>query len=69
MKFDYGQGVLYNPTTESGTTKPASVVGITPVETDKQVENFGYPRGTVLYLIEFGDGTDKLVPESDLIAM
>jgi hypothetical protein len=49
--------------------KPCAVVGITPIETLEQVELFGYPMGTVMYTVEFGDGTDKLVMESDLIRM
>ena len=71
MKFDYGQAVLREPPSQKGmvTKRPGSVVGITPVETPAQVEHFGYPLGTVLYTIEYSDGTDQLVPESELSEM
>jgi hypothetical protein len=36
------------------------------VEREEQERVFEYPLGTVLYTVEFGDGTDTLVPESDL---
>jgi len=42
------------------------VVGITPVEREEQEKAFKYPIGTILYTVEFGDGTDTLVSESDL---
>jgi hypothetical protein len=68
MKFDYGQQVIYKPlaSTDIGTTKLCSVVAITPVDTSDQAEAFGYPQGTVMYTVEFGDGTDQFVPEGDL---
>jgi len=50
-------------------TKPCSVVAITPIEDAKQVEIFGHPLGTIMYTVEFADGTDKLVSESDLTAI
>jgi hypothetical protein len=68
MKFDYGQQVIYKPlgSTNVGATKLCSVVAITPVETLDQAKAFGYPQGTVMYTVEFGDGTDEFVPEDDL---
>jgi hypothetical protein len=45
------------------------VAGITAVETPNQAEHFGWPQGTVLYTVEYADGTDNLVPEKELIAM
>ena len=67
MKFDYGQEVLYKrPSGDGLVVTRCCIVGITPVETAEQSELFGHPRGTVMYTIEFGDGTDKLVPEDEL---
>ena len=70
MKYDYGQEVIYNCSDDKGmaTTMRCAIVGITPVETIEQAKAFGYPRGTILYTIEFGDGTDKLVSENELAA-
>jgi hypothetical protein len=45
---------------------PCAVVAITTVDSLKQAEVFGYPRGTVVYTVEFGDGTDKTVSEDEL---
>lgn len=70
VRFDYGQAVLHESLAAGMiTTRPGSIVGITPVETPTQVVHFGYPLGTVLYTIEFSDGTDQLVPESELSEM
>lgn len=68
MKFDYGDEVIFRETGPSGNSveRQCSVVGITPVEAESQVPLFGHPLGTVLYTIEFGDGSDKLVPEDGL---
>jgi len=68
MKYDYGQAVICKllPVGGIDTTKLCSVVAITPVETADQAKIFGYPPGTVLYTVEFGDGTDRLVSEDDL---
>jgi hypothetical protein len=68
MKFDYGDAVIFS---EIGTgsnlnERTCTVVAITPVGTEDQVAFFGYPSGTVLYTVEFGDGSDKLVPEDAL---
>jgi hypothetical protein len=67
-KFNYGDEVNLRQTDDSGRliNKACSVVGITPVETEEQSRVFGYPTGTVLYTVEFGDGSDKLVPEDQL---
>ena len=67
MKFDYGQEVLYKRPSEDGiVVTRCCIVGITPVETAKQSKLFGHPQGTVMYTIEFEDGTDRLVPEDEL---
>lgn len=67
MKYDYGQPVLYRASTNAlMVTTPCSVVAITTVETPKQAEVFGYPLGTVVYTVEFGDGTDQTVSEAEL---
>jgi hypothetical protein len=68
MKFDYGDSVIFREVDPSGNSveRTCSVVGITPVEVESQVSVFGYPLGTVLYTVEFGDVSDKLVPENTL---
>lgn len=46
--------------------KPGEVVSITVVE-GRQSEVFGFPPGTVLYTVEFPDGSDALIPEGALL--
>jgi len=69
MRFDYGDEVVLRTKDGSGNVseRRCAVVGITPVENEEQAEHFKYPIGTVLYTVEFGDGTDALVPEDDLL--
>jgi hypothetical protein len=71
VKFDYGQSVLHKITSQQGigTTRVGSVVGVTQVETTEQSEHFGRPLGTVLYTIEYSDGTYQSVAEGDLRAV
>jgi hypothetical protein len=68
MKFDYGDEVIFRETGPSSDSVESQciVVGITPITAESQVSIFGYPLGTVLYTVEFGDGSDKLVPEDAL---
>jgi hypothetical protein len=68
MKFDYGDEVLLKTKDDARSVaeKRGAIVGVTPVETQEQAEHFERPVGTVLYTVEFGDGTDALVPEADL---
>jgi hypothetical protein len=68
MKFDYGDEVVATTKDDAGNIveRKCCVVGITPLEREEQEKVFKYPLGTVLYTVEFGDGTDTLVPESDL---
>jgi len=68
MKFNYGDAVILGEIDATGNSikRPGSVVAITPVETEQQTHAFGYPLGTVLYTVEFGDGSDQLVPEDAL---
>jgi hypothetical protein len=70
MKFDFGNEVVAKiaSDTEGFIEKRCVVVGITPVENAEQVEHFKQPAGTVLYTVEFGDGSDALIPEGDLRA-
>jgi hypothetical protein len=68
MKFDYGDEVVVRTEDDAGRVaeKRCAVVGITPVESEEQAKHFKRPVGSVLYTVEFGDGTDALVPEADL---
>jgi hypothetical protein len=64
MRFDYGDLVAVDQPQRAG-----SIVGITPVATEEQAALLGHPKGTVLYTVEFGDGSDALIPESRLTAL
>jgi hypothetical protein len=68
MKFDYGDEAVARIKDDAGNfdEKRCAVVGITPVENEDQAKHFQRPIGTVLYTVEFGDGTDALVSEADL---
>ncbi len=68
MKYDYGDDVIIKAQDPSGNIleRPCTVVGITPVENAEQSRIFERPIGTVLYTVEFGDGSDALVPEAYL---
>jgi hypothetical protein len=69
MQFDYGDLVRVASADQNHAEKTGSIVGITPVETDDQALVFGTPKGTVLYTVEFGDGSDALIRESSLVAL
>jgi hypothetical protein len=45
------------------------VFGITSVESVQQAQTFKVPLGTILYTVEFADGSDALVPEVALEAL
>ena len=68
MKFDYGDEVVLRTQDASGqvVAKACAVVGITTVESTAQSAALDYPSGTVLYTVEFDDGSDLLVPEGRL---
>jgi hypothetical protein len=63
MKFDFGDSVQL-----ACTLKPCEVVGIGAVESVQLAEALDFPIGTVLYTVEFADGSDALVPEIALEA-
>jgi hypothetical protein len=67
-KYCYGQEVNYRHKDENGLwiTDHCIVVGITVVESVDQSHALNYPAGTVIYTVEFGDGSDELVPEDEL---
>ena len=69
MQFDYGDLVRVASADQSHGGKAGSIVGITPVETDEQALHFDSPKGTALYTVEFGDGSDALIRESCLVAL
>jgi hypothetical protein len=68
MKFDYGDEVIAGIKDDARNVveKRCVIVSITPVETEEQSRHFKRPIGTVLYTVEFGDGSDALVTEGDL---
>jgi hypothetical protein len=68
MKFDYGDEVMLIRVEGGGdlTNRVCAVVGITPIETEEQSSSFGYPVGTTMYTVEFGDGSDADVPGDSL---
>ena len=72
MKFDYGDEVVVTRTDKDGPASmhlKGSVVAITNVSSESESDVFGYPVGTVLYTVEFADGSDDLLPEESLRAM
>lgn len=68
MKYDYGDDVLVDTAGRNGSAlkQSGTVVGISPVENAAQSRAFEYPIGTILYTVEFGDGSDGLFPEEQL---
>ena len=68
MRFDYGDEVIFKEASPGGdwVDRSCCVVGITIVETEDQSQVIGHPMGTILYTVEFGNGSDKLVPERAL---
>ena len=48
--------------------EPCAVVGVTPVDNEALASAVNYPLGTILYSVEFADGSDALVPEEHLVA-
>jgi hypothetical protein len=70
MKFDYGDEVVFRAKDNAGNVadRRCWVVGITPIERKEQETVFKYPLGTVLYTVEFSDGSDALVAEGNLLS-
>lgn len=68
MNYDYGDDLRVRATPAAGVrgAELCTVVGITTVETERQAEAFGWPVGCILYTVEFGDGSDALLPEEAL---
>lgn len=68
MKFVCGDSVQLAITGEDGEAllKSCEAVGITSVESVQQAVAFRVPLGTVLYTVEFGDGSEAFMPESAL---
>jgi hypothetical protein len=68
MRFDYGDEVVLRTRDNAGNVaeKRCWIVSITPVESEEQAKHFQQPIGSVLYTVEFDDGTDAFVPEADL---
>ncbi len=68
MKYDYGDDVIFKTRDQSGNevAKPCTIVGITSVETKERSRSLNSPLGSVLYTVEFGDGSDAFLPEEQL---
>jgi hypothetical protein len=71
VKFDYGDAVVTTRVDGEGraANAPCAVVAITLVDTEGEARTFGYPIGTTLYTVEFGDGSDAILPEDALLPM
>jgi hypothetical protein len=71
MKWTCGDSVQSAVGDGSGGSviKLGAVVGITVVESAQQSEVLSFPQGTVLYTVEFSDGSDTLIPESALLPL
>ncbi len=70
MKYDYGDDVILKTSDQAGSVlaRPCTVVGITSVDTEQQSRALNFAVGSVLYTVEFGDGSDAFVPEEQLEA-
>jgi len=68
VKFDYGDAVVVTGDVGSKphAGRACAVVSITPIDTDTQSQIHGYPIGTTMYTVEFGDGKDAIFPEEHL---
>jgi hypothetical protein len=68
MTFDFGDEAVFTTTDETGNIvrRTCTIVGITTVDDERQSAIFRYPSGTVLYTVEFSDGSDLLVVEETL---
>jgi hypothetical protein len=66
MEYTFGDSVRIAATERGNHLRPCEIVAITTVETIHQADAFNVPLGTVLYTVEFGDGSDALVPEDTL---
>ena len=68
MKYNYGDDVIFKTRDKTGNVvaNPCTVVGITPVATEEQSSALNTPLGSVLYTVEFGDGSDAFLPEEQL---
>jgi len=66
MQFDFGDEVVRVGVDGTETGQPGAVVEFTEVKFPEQIQRYGYPLGTILCTVEFGDGTAQMIPESDL---
>jgi hypothetical protein len=66
MDYTHGDEVTVEVPNGEGTVicKTATVVGITLVGSQRLSAHLGYPLGTTLYTVEFGDGSEALVPST-----
>jgi hypothetical protein len=62
MKCEYDNDVLFKAHDPNGNavTKPCTIVGITRIESEDQSRALKAPVGSVLYTVEFGDGSMRL---------
>lgn len=68
MKYDYGEAIRISakaPECYSPCAK-GSLCGVRHVETESQAKAANVSVGTVLWLVEFGDGSSVEVPEDYL---
>lgn len=66
FEFDWNDtvAVVDNAPEKFGPSKIAAVVGMRVVENEIQASAAGFPIGTVLYMVEFSDGSMVEVPAS-----
>jgi hypothetical protein len=67
-QIDYGKTVLISPEAPAiyHPGEIASTCGLRTVETERQSEQLGVPIGTLMWLVELGDGEALEVPEGYL---
>lgn len=71
MRWTYGDevAVVTANEREAFQTRPGVVVAITTVESLALSSAVAWPVGTILYTVEFEDGSDALIPEAKLLPL
>jgi len=68
-KYTWGDSVrVVSPHNELFPSDSGEVVGLWEVETEENAAFWGYPVGTVIYTVEFSDGSSAEVPDMHLLS-
>jgi hypothetical protein len=66
MRFNWGDNaaIASDAPADARPGAEVSVCGMRTIETAQQAAAAGHPVGTILYVVEFGDGSALEVPEA-----